>query len=126
MVESEPELSENDDDDDDVILRIVEGDDESFDEACDVIPTLRTVTRHGRLAGSWRRNFQLADDSDSDADSDIGDGSDIAADIVPSEDRDLDKNSTDNDDHGDTTPKNYVVLRSGRRAGYTNPAIYNK
>ena len=35
-----------------------------------VVPRLKTVTRHGRIAGTWQRHFQIDSESDSDSDND--------------------------------------------------------
>ena len=56
---SESEANESDDEEDNVVLNVV-GDDEDIT----FVPRIRTVTRHGRLAGTWRRALQ-----DSSADS---------------------------------------------------------
>ena len=52
-------------DDNDLIMNLVEGSDVSDSEEDHVtfVPQLRTVTRHGHLAGTWRRNFAVLDES---------------------------------------------------------------
>lgn len=59
------------DDQTDVILNVIQGSDSESDDNdhITVVPHLRTVTRHGRLAGTWRRNFALnIEDSDGESD----------------------------------------------------------
>ena len=68
--ETEQEEYENDDNND-VILNIIEGSDtEDEDDFEIVVPRLKTVTRHGRIAGTWQRHFQIDSESDSDSDND--------------------------------------------------------
>ena len=56
---SEADFSE--DEDDHVILNEIDGSDDD-DYAAIHIPKLKTVTQHGRVAGTWQRNFFLASD----------------------------------------------------------------
>lgn len=55
------------------ILYVYDGDDEDEDgdpDQIDIVPRLKTVTRHGRIAGTWQRRFQLSHDTSSDSDPD--------------------------------------------------------
>ena len=53
-------------------MNLVEGSDVSDEEDGDqltFVPPLRTITRHGRLAGTWRRNFAMSGDESADEES---------------------------------------------------------
>ena len=44
----------------DAIINTIDGDDEDEDgdpNQIDIVPRLKTVTRHGRIAGTWQRRF---------------------------------------------------------------------
>ena len=80
--EEEPDIDEetgqydHENDVNDVILNIVEGSDpDEEDELEHVIPCLETVTRHGRIAGTWQRHFMVDSDSGDDDSNEIYDGS---------------------------------------------------
>ena len=80
--EEEPDIDEetgqydHENDVNDVILNIVEGSDpDEEDELEHVIPCLETVTRHGRIAGTWQRHFKVDSDSGDDDSNEIYDGS---------------------------------------------------
>ena len=50
----------------DLITNIIDGSDESDNEDendISFVPPLRTLTRHGCIAGIWQRNFQPSADS---------------------------------------------------------------
>ena len=69
-MESE-EVSENEQGDggEDGILNVIDGDETSDrDEESNLIfvPTVRTVTRHGHIAGTWKRHFVMDETSDED------------------------------------------------------------
>ena len=54
---------QDEDEDRDVITQIIDGGDvDSDDEDTIYVPNLRTLTRSGRLAGSWRKHFALEED----------------------------------------------------------------
>ena len=80
--EEEPDIDEetgrydHENNENDVILNIVEGSDpDEEDELEHVIPRLKTVTRHGRIAGTWQRHFKVDSDSGDDDSNEIYDGS---------------------------------------------------
>ena len=80
--EEEPDIDEetgqydHENNENDVILNIVEGSDpDEEDELEHVIPHLKTVTRHGRIAGTWQRHFKVDSDSGDDDSNEIYDGS---------------------------------------------------
>ena len=57
----------------DAIINTIDGDDEDEDgdpDQIEIVPRLKTVTRHGRIAGTWQRRFQLSHDTSSDSDPD--------------------------------------------------------
>ena len=78
--EEENSQEESSDDENDIILNIIQGSDDEEDGDTDqivVIPRLKTVTRHGRVAGTWQRHFQPQSSEDTDSsDEDIDDLSD--------------------------------------------------
>ena len=59
-------------DDEDRIMNIIDGSDneEADDEEVVIVPKLRTLTRGGRLAGTWQTCFSLDEESDTDEESD--------------------------------------------------------
>ena len=64
--EDEDDHAMTESDDNDLIMNLVEGSDDSDSEEDDhvtFVPQLRTVTRHGRLAGTWKRNFAVFEES---------------------------------------------------------------
>ena len=121
-----------------VILTVIQGsDEEDSDEEDDIVyvPQLRTVTRNGRIAGTWQRNFSLADEHESeedgsDCDSDIQDGhdNDMESDNCESDkcnsDDDMDSASSEDDGHTENIEalnepepeKDYVITQSGRKS----------
>ena len=77
------------------------------------VPNFRTITRHGRLAGTWRRTFNMSkapNDSNSTSETDDTDG-----DIVTESDGDTETES-DNSEREDASVF-VTVTKSGRKAG---------
>ena len=84
---------------------IASEDEDGDPDHVEVIPRLKTVTRHGRIAGTWQTRFQLSnDDSDSDSESD-SDTEEPPPIVCPNPTKAPKTNSD-----------NIVVTRSGRRA----------
>lgn len=99
--DSDTEDEENVDSDNDVILNAVDGsetEDDDDDDDINFVPAIHTVTRHGRLAGTWKRVFHIED---------------------PEPDPESDSSSSDNECHAEkeTEPSHRYVTRSGRKAG---------
>ena len=67
-VSDDESLDEYDNDDEDVIMNVIDGsdDDESENEEVVYVPKLRTLTRGGRLAGTWQTCFSLDNEAESD------------------------------------------------------------
>ena len=114
-VNDDDEISNDEEDDDhDAIINTIDGEEEDEDGDPDkvvFVPRLKTVTRHGRIAGTWQRSFQQSHDSsdtssDSDLDTDTPDTGETPQTNPPKPGR-APQNDRD---------KLTVVTRSGRRA----------
>ena len=74
-----------------MILNIIEGSDSEEEDEYDlVVPRLKTVTRHGRIAGTWQRHFKIDYDSNDDVDN--------------NEDNDSDKSKTESESEPEPEP----------------------
>ena len=67
-VSDDESLDEYDNDYEDIIMNVIDGsdDDESENEEVVYVPKLRTLTRGGRLAGTWQTCFSLDNEAESD------------------------------------------------------------
>ena len=91
----------------DGILNVIDGDETSDrDEESNLIfvPTVRTVTRNGRIAGTWKRHFVMDETSDDEEEEEEGNSS-----------TESEGSSEDEDDSGHE--EHTTVTRSGSRAG---------
>jgi hypothetical protein len=104
-------------DENDVVLNVVEGSDisDSQDDEITFVPPLRTVTRHGRMAGTWQRNFEVHKLTES---SDEPSSSDEQSEPESSENESPEVESiADQESQSNIAPLGAHVTRSGRKAG---------
>ena len=123
--------SESDSETEDTVMNVVE-DSDSEDEAITVVPAFKTVTRHGRIAGTWRRfmnetspepenneSNSVSDDHDNTSESESekstseSDNEVTNSDVQPSSDSEENEMCT-------TEDNTFTITRSGRRAGRWN------
>lgn len=95
----------------DVVMNVIDGSDEDENESDNndvvFVPALHTITRHGRVAGTWTRNFeaQLSETEDEDEDENSSEDENDAGRNSKNDKREMEKN------------KCTFTTRSGRKAG---------
>ena len=132
---SDPDSNEEDEDDqamgesiddNDLIMNLVEGSDASDSEEDDkltFVPPLRTITRHGRLAGTWQRNFQIVGDNSSDESTEEKDNrytknKQKPGENLEDEEDEVEKESDiENENENELNDETIHITRSGRKAG---------
>ena len=139
--DTESTSADESDTENDVLLNVIDDSDSEDESTVTFVPTFKTVTRHGRVAGTWRSFMNQSQESahesqdqgSSESDSDVSDqeGSTHDSDSENSESQvsDSDESTTEESEtetamvpvvaHGVT------VTRSGRRAGTWNKFTMN-
>lgn len=102
------DVIESSDDNEDVVMSVLDGESD-VDEEVTFVPSLKTVTRHGRIAGSWCKFMKDSESSDSSERSESSDDED--EDEVSD---DIESSDSDNTEQVENV-KTIVRTRSGRK-----------